>query len=214
MFTGIIKIRGRLDGRQTSEGGLRLFVTPTPPIGDLEIGESIAVNGVCLTAEPGSRPGNLIFFLSSESLTRSTLGELETGAALNLERALTAHERLGGHIVLGHVDAVGEIRRWERRGEAWELEIAHPSALAPFMAEKGSVAIDGISLTLATSGEGVFTVAVIPHTAASTTLDAAAPGLRVNLEADVLARYAVRALEYAGSAGSAVTEDLLRQAGF
>jgi riboflavin synthase alpha subunit len=116
---------------------------------------------------------------------------------------------------MGHVDAVGTIRRWERRGEDWRLEVAYPAALAPLLAPKGSVAVDGISLTVAELESGNFTVAVVPHTAQATTMSGAAPGVRVNLEADILARYAARALEAMGAArGKGVDLEALRRAGF
>lgn len=214
MFTGIIETLGQVQEMARTVGGARLFVMPPAPLADLAIGESIAVNGVCLTAEPESRPGRLVFFLSGETLSRSTLGRLERGSAVNLERALRADSRLGGHLVLGHVDGVGTIRRFDRQGDAWELEIGFPNELAPFLAAKGSVAVDGISLTLARLEDDRFTVAVIPHTAEMTNLKRAGAGAAVNLEVDVLARYVVRALETYGPQSGRVTEDLLRRAGF
>lgn len=214
MFTGIIESLGQVQEKARTAGGARLFVIPPAPLADLAIGESIAVNGVCLTAEPDSRPGRLVFFLSDETLARSTLGRVERGGAVNLERALRADSRLGGHLVLGHVDGVGTLRRFDRRGDAWELEVGFPADLAPYLAPKGSVAVDGISLTLASLEGDRFTVAVIPHTAEMTNLKALGAGAEVNLEVDVLARYVVRALQTYGPQSGRVTEDLLRRAGF
>ena len=215
MFTGIIETLGAVHELTQVQGGARLTLAPQTPLRELAEGESIAISGVCLTAESASRPDRLQFFLSAETLSRSTLGDLRPGGWVNLERALRADSRLGGHLVLGHVDAIGTVRRFDRLGEGWTLEVATPTQLAPFLAEKGSVAVDGISLTLAALSEDSFSVAVIPHTAEVTSLRQAAGGTRVNLEADVLARYVVRALQtYGNKGGGAVTEDLLRQAGF
>jgi riboflavin synthase len=215
MFTGIIELTGRLRDRPRPAGsGVRLEVIPAIPLRDLAIGESIANNGVCLTAEPGSTAERLIFFASPETLQRTTLGLLEAGQMLNLERSLRADARLGGHLVMGHVDGLGTIRRWEQQGESWELEVEFPSELARFIASKGSIAVDGISLTVVDLHADSFTVAVIPHTAGQTTLAGFAPGRRVNLEVDMLARYVVRALECLAGKPDAVNADLLRRAGF
>lgn len=214
MFTGIIESLGKVQELARAEGGARLFLSPPRPLADLVIGESIAVNGVCLTVEPDSRPDRLVFFLSSETLTRTTLGHVRRGGVVNLERALRADSRLGGHMVLGHVDAVGSVERFDRRGESWTLEVAFPAELTPYLASKGSVAIDGISLTVVDLSPQRFTVAVIPHTVEQTNLRQAGEGTPVNLEVDVLARYVVRALETYGKQPGSVTEDLLRRAGF
>lgn len=212
MFTGMIERTGTLAAREAAPGGTRIEVAVNPPIDDLRGGESVAVNGVCLTAEPGSRPDRLVFFVSAETINRSTLGAAARGTRVNLERALAVGDRLGGHLVLGHVDGIGTVRRFERRGEAWHLECSYPRDLAPLIALKGSIAIDGISLTVAALAEDAFSVAVIPHTAAETNLSAAAPGTRVNLEADVLARYVERMMESQEKTG--LTLDKLREAGF
>lgn len=215
MFTGIIERIGTVLGREAAQGGARLDIAVAPPISDLRIGESIAVSGVCLTAEPASRPDRLIFFISSETIERSTLGAAPKGTRVNIERSLAVGDRLGGHLVLGHVDGIGTIRRWDRRGEAWQLECSCPRELTPLIAVKGSIAIDGISLTIAALTSDSFSIAVIPHTAAETNLSAIAPGARVNLEADVIARYVHRALETQGTnQPKGLTLDTLRQSGF
>lgn len=212
MFTGIIENAAQLIESTPAEGGRRLYVAPAPPLDDLVIGESIAVNGVCLTAEPNSTPGRIGFFLSNETLARTTLGEQESGAVLNIERSLRVGDRLGGHFVFGHVDAVGTIAEWREEGEAWVLGVAFPPELGPYITPKGSIGIDGISLTVVQAGNGVLTVAVIPHTVSETNLKTARAGRRVNLEADMLARYAVHAMTQLREGG--VSEDLLRRAGF
>lgn len=215
MFTGIIENLGIVDGLAGAQGGSRLTVIPETKISDLAVGESIATSGVCLTAEQDSRSDRLVFFLSSETLSRTTLGALQRGAVVNLERSLRADGRLGGHLVMGHVDGLGTIRRFTRTGESWLLEVDYPSNLAPFLAPKGSIAIDGISLTVVDLSDATFTVAVIPHTVQSTNLRQAVPGKTVNLEVDMLARYVVRALEtYGRRPEGTVTRDFLKQAGF
>jgi riboflavin synthase len=195
MFTGVIGQTGSVTRLDRVAGGARLRVAPDAPFEALSVGESIAVSGACLTVEPGSVADDLCFFLSDETLSRATLGEAGPGRRVNLERALRPEDRLGGHLVLGHVDGVGVARRLERVGEGWSLEVEYPAELAPFLAVKGSIAVDGISLTVARLCPDGFGVAVIPHTMERTTLRDARPGLRVNLEADVLARYVVRGLE-------------------
>src|SRR6185369_4029583 len=142
----IVQQTGRVSSAQKAADGLRLTVVPDHAMTDLEIGESIANDGVCLTAEPGSTPAALRFFLSPETLGRTTFGSVKAGAVLNLERSLAVGQKMGGHFVMGHVDAVGEIRRLDRLGESWELEVGFPPVMRPFLASKGSVAIDGISL--------------------------------------------------------------------
>lgn len=213
MFTGIIQKIGRVRSVEPTPGGARVVVAPDSAFDKLQIGESIAVDGVCLTAEPGSTGAALRFFLSPETLSRTTFITLEPGKVVNLERSLSAGDRLGGHFVMGHVDAVGRIIRLQSTGESWTLEVEAPPGIRPFLAVKGSVSVDGISLTVATVTAGSFTVAVIPHTHEVTSLKARRPGAQVNLEADVIARYVVNFLS-GGEPGRGVSADLLRQAGF
>ncbi|MBL0059644.1 MAG: riboflavin synthase [Elusimicrobia bacterium] len=185
MFTGIIQSKGRVTGRK----GLRLEITA--PLARARVGDSVAVNGVCLTIVRSSGPTKsrrLAFDLSQETLDRTTIGGWRPGRPVNLEPALRAGDPLGGHVVQGHVDGVG--RLVARRVESgWGLfTFAFPPAMKDFFVDKGSVAIDGISLTLLKPKNGRFGVAVIPHTEAVTTLGEARPGEEVNLEADVLAK--------------------------
>jgi riboflavin synthase len=214
MFTGIIERLGRLAAVQPAAGGARLVVEPERAIDSPIEGESIAVSGACLTLEAGSTPARLNFFLSTETLARTTFGASRPAALVNLERALKLGDRLGGHLVHGHVDAVGAIRRWERRGEAWWLEVEHPPELSALLAPKGSIAVDGISLTIVQIADRSFTVAVIPRSVETTSLREARVGGRVNLEADMLARYVLRALESLQSTPRSLTRDTLREAGF
>lgn len=192
MFTGIIQAVGALRARRAGSSSVELSVGC--PFARLELGESVAVDGVCLTVT-AVRGDGFTADVSAETLRRTTLGELRVGDRLNLERALRVDERLGGHIVAGHVDAVGAVRARERVGEAERVSFDAPWEALRFVAEKGSVAIDGVSLTVNGVDPRGFDVMLVPFTLGATTLASKAAGARVNLEADVLARYVARALE-------------------
>ena len=168
-------------------GGARLTVAPPARFGRFSRGESVCVSGVCLTALAGGR--RLVADLSPETLRRSTLGDLRRGQTVNLERALAWGGRLSGHFVLGHVDGVSRILGLSSSGNAWTYRFSTPAGLARFLVEKGSVALDGISLTVAARRRGSFDVAVIPETRRRTRLGEARPGDRLNLEVDLFARY-------------------------
>jgi riboflavin synthase len=184
MFTGIVEERGRV---RTLDGG-RLVIACRTVGDDAAVGDSVAVNGVCLTVV-GAAPGSLSFDLAPETLSRTTLSHLRPGDPVNLERPLTLASRLGGHLVQGHVDGVGTVRSSSGNGQGIRLRIALPEWLRPYMVEKGSVAVDGVSLTVAAADEEGFEVALVPHTLEVTTLGDRRPGDEVNLEADVLAKY-------------------------
>ncbi len=201
MFTGLIETIGTLlrrsGGRVARAGFAARFD------GALSLGESIAVNGVCLTVDHIAANG-FEADMSEETLARSTLGTLGIGARVHLERATPVGGRLGGHIVAGHVDGVGEVRRSEARGDAWLLAVRAPSELSRFLATKGSVSINGASLTLnavrGAKGEDVLIeVMLVPHTLGRTLLGDLRAGDRVNIEVDVLARYVTRWLEFQGA---------------
>lgn len=188
MFTGIVTGLGRVASlKRTARGGARLTVAPPSRYGRFEAGESVAVSGVCLTA--GSSGRDLVADLSAETLRRSTLGELSVGDTVNLERALRWGDRLSGHFVMGHVDGEARVAAIARSGNSWTFRFGIPARLSPFAVEKGSVALDGVSLTVAARRAGGFDVAVIPETFRRTTLQRAHPGTRMNFEADVFARY-------------------------
>jgi riboflavin synthase len=193
MFTGIIEQTGEVTGIARGKRGARLTVSARG-MRDLKRGESVAVNGVCLTAVAVQRAAKnrtrISFDVLAETLRVTNLRFLNEGALVNLERPLRASDRLGGHFVLGHVDGIGEIARWERRGADWLLEIAAPASVKPYLIQKGSIAVDGISLTVAKVGRQTFEVWIIPHTRAVTNLGERQPGEFVNLEADVLGKYA------------------------
>lgn len=198
MFTGLVADMGVVERVSPRQGGARLTLRPGHlPVDELVLGESVACSGVCLTV--AERGGGLVSFDAiPETLSRSTLGSWRPGTRVNLERALALHDRLGGHLVQGHVDAVGEVLRRVPEGQGARLTVSLPDAIAPLVAEKGSIAVDGVSLTVATAGRDRFEIALIPETLARTTLGAAAAGTRVNLEADVLARHVARLREFAG----------------
>jgi riboflavin synthase len=197
MFTGIVQAVGRIDSIETVGEGRRLVVdAPSLERADVAIGDSIAVGGCCLTVV-SIRGSHLAFDVSAETLAH-TAG-LETGARINLEKSLRLSDRLGGHLVQGHVDGVGTVVAFAAvegdDGRNWRLEIDAPAGLERFIAGKGSIAIDGVSLTVNDVDGRRFGVNLIPHTLAVTTLDALAPGAHVNLEVDMMARYAARLLE-------------------
>ncbi len=183
MFTGIVEERGRV----VSSGG-RLEVETNGVADDVAIGDSIAVNGVCLTVAEREE-GRLAFDLAEETLERTTLGALAPGDPVNLERPVTLLSRLGGHLVQGHVDAVGTVEEAGSNTGGEAMTISIPESLRPYVVEKGSIAVDGVSLTVAAVSNGTFSVALVPHTRSVTTLGAVSDGDRVNLEVDVLAKY-------------------------
>jgi riboflavin synthase len=190
MFTGIVEETGRVLCRT----GARLVVGAGATLDGTEVGSSLAVNGVCLTAVEldGDRVG---FDVGPETLARSALGDLSTGDEVNLERPMRLDGFVGGHLVLGHVDGVGVIEALEREGGTARLRIEwQDPALGPLLIPKGSVAVDGVSLTVAALGATAFEIMVIPHTLERTTLGGLRAGRRVNLEMDVIGKYVLRAL--------------------
>jgi len=197
MFTGLISDIGVVERIAPRSGGARLTLRPGAlPVDELVLGESVACSGACLTVV--ERGGGLVSFDAvPETLSRTTIGGWTSGTRVNLERALRLSDRLGGHLVAGHVDAVGELLERKAEGEGARLAFSLPAAIAPLVAEKGSVAIDGVSLTVASAGRDRFEVALIPETLARTTLGQARPGTKVNLEADVVARHVARLREWA-----------------
>jgi len=212
VFTGIIQDVGRITRASPITSGRRLDVATALDTGSFELGESVAVNGVCLTVASLGATG-FEADVSSETLRRSTLGELRPGSPVNLERALRPCDRLGGHFVLGHVDGTIRLAESSLGGEFRVLRFEAPAPLLRFVVEKGSVALDGISLTVAKLDGTGFTVATIPHTLERTNLPGRRPGDRVNLEVDVLGKYVERLLAGKGS-GEGVTWETLARSGF
>jgi len=223
MFTGLIEELGTVRRLERRSDGGRLSIGARKVLEGTRLGDSIAVNGACLTVVDLSRDGFTVDVMA-ETLTRTTLGSMTPGVRVNLERSLAVGGRAGGHLVLGHVDAVGETLAVRAGGVATVLRFSLPEELVSMVAPKGSIAIDGISLTVIGADSDAFEVGIIPHTLKETTLGSIKVGSRVNLEADVLARYVQRALEVreahgeGGRAGATasggLTEDLLREQGF
>jgi riboflavin synthase len=231
MFTGIVEEVGKIVSLETSPGesslstpgssevvapgarpGGRILIAAKTVLQDTRLGDSIMVNGACLTVSSMSGE-RLCMDLLAETLSRTNLGRLRPGDPVNLERSLTPRSRLGGHFVLGHVDGTGTVTRFERSHNDWVLEVEAPSEISAKLSPKGSIAVDGISLTIVSTGDRRFAVHVIPHTLDSTNLKSRKVGDQVNIEVDVFARYLYDFLERQ-SRRSGVTEELLRRAGF
>jgi riboflavin synthase len=202
MFTGIIEHKGVIDLLERNNSGGRIRVRASRVAPTLELSASIAVNGCCLTVVQRDAE-TFVADLSPETLRRTTFAEIKPGARVNLEKPLTAGQELGGHIVQGHVDAVGRIVKWvpevasdsKPEEQNWWLEVSIPAEIAHYVAEKGSLTVDGISLTVAAWSEGIASFAIIPYTYAHTNLRGANVGDSVNLEADVFAKYVEKLLD-------------------
>ncbi len=216
MFTGIIQAVGKIIATDKKGGDVRLRVeTGQLDMANVSTGDSIAVSGVCLT---------LIEFtatafsadVSNETLSRTTLGRLRPGDAVNLEKALTLSTPLGGHLVSGHVDGVGSVTRIENDGRSVQIRFEAPAGLARYIAEKGSIGVDGVSLTVNAVSGARFGVNLVPHTLAETTLGNLSEGATVNLEVDMLARYLERLMlgGNTGRSGSSITREFLARNGF
>ncbi|HDZ57939.1 MAG TPA: riboflavin synthase [Pseudomonas xinjiangensis] len=194
MFTGIIEAVGQIQTLQPRGGDVRLYVrTGKLDLGDVKLGDSIAVNGVCLTAV--ELPGDGFWAdVSQETIRRSALAGLKAGSRVNLEKALTPASRLGGHLVSGHVDGVGTVLSLEQDARSWHFRIEAPAGLARYIAEKGSITVDGTSLTVNAVDGAVFHLNIVPHTMQETVMGHYQAGTAVNLEVDVIARYLERLL--------------------
>ena len=211
MFTGLIEDIGKLVGLERHGKAAKLSVSSTLPLAEIAIGDSIAVNGACLTVESAGA-GVIHFHTLAETLSRTNLGFASKGTPLNLERALCLGSRLGGHIVTGHVDFCAEVLSAGRKGDDFELEIAIPDGQQSYFVEKGSVAVNGVSLTIADVTPNRFKVCLIPLTRAKTNLDSLKPGDKVNVETDILGKYVVGMLHAPEKKG--ITMDTLINAGF
>jgi len=219
VFTGLVESVGKLEARAARGPGARLSIATSLP--SLALGESIAVSGVCLTVDAVTLTG-FEADASAETLEKTTLGALRAGGRVNLERALTLDKRLGGHIVTGHVDGVGALVSRSALGEAERLTFRFPSELGRFIAPKGSITVDGISLTVNGVSGDTFDVAIIPRTKKETTIGDVAASGGVNLEVDVLARYVLRMLDAKAAAAEPAAQadkdaalgELLRKNGY
>jgi riboflavin synthase len=213
MFTGIIEAIGHIAQLEKTAKDARLYVkTGNLSLETVKLGDSIAVNGVCLTAV--QLPGDGFWAdVSTETLTHTSLGELSIGGKVNLEKALTPTTHLGGHIVSGHVDGVGTISSYYDEGRSTRLNIRAPNELAKYIAAKGSICIDGISLTVNSVQNAEFSLNIVPHTQKNTTLADIKIGQRVNLEVDIIARYLERLL-LGKPGGDSIDASFLKQHGF
>ena len=193
MFTGIVRELGTVVEVDEAAGGRALVVRAPETAERTKLGDSVAIDGVCLTATH-TDGGSIAFHAVPETIARSTLGELEVNESVNVEPALRAGEELGGHYVQGHVDAVGRIQSVEAEGEGLRVFVEAPDDVLRYCVAKGSITVDGVSLTVAELADDAFAVALVPHTLEGTTLSDLRPRQRVNLEADVLAKYVERLL--------------------
>jgi riboflavin synthase len=211
MFTGIVEEMGSVKALRRDAGGARLTISASTVLGNTALGDSISVNGVCLTVvEQG--PAEFSADVAQETLKVTNLGDLRVGQQVNLERALQLSARIGGHLVTGHVDAVGRIKEKRQEGNSWRIFIEAPYAALRYVIKKGSIAVDGISLTVAEAEKTGFSVAMIPHTAKLTTLGYKAAGDSVNLETDVIGKYIEKLMS--GRVEGGVSLDMLKKTGF
>ena len=219
MFTGIIEGLGIIQDTRPSSGGRRVIVDAGFDLADTRVGDSISVNGVCLTATYVDKKG-FEADASPETLAKTTLGKLKKNERVNLERALRFTDRLGGHLVTGHIDGTGTIKNRQKAGNAEIITVGVEAALSAFMVSKGSVAVDGISLTINDCGRDFFSVSVIPHTAGITTIGFRQPGDTVNIETDIIGKYVNHFLTMGKpgmdqrTGGGPITRESLLKAGF
>ncbi len=212
MFTGIVEEMGTVRSITRGARSAVIEIGAEAVLEDIHLGDSIAVNGVCLTASAiGS--GSFSADVMPETMSRSSLSQLKAGAHVNLERAMAANGRFGGHIVSGHIDGTGRIKGIRRDDNAVWFEIEAPPELMRYIVEKGSVTIDGISLTVARAGERSFSISAIPHTAAVTTLGEKTRGSLVNIENDIIGKYVEKLLQKE-KPGSGISAELLARHGF
>ena len=215
MFTGLVETTGILLERKMTGDAGKLIVEVRKTLEHLEKGESIAVNGACLTLEQGMGGGPLTVHVMRETFSRTNLGSEPLGSVVNVERALAANGRFGGHIVSGHVDATARILAFERRASDTELEIELPCGLDEYFVEKGSIAVDGISLTIEKVYADRFKIGIIPTTWEETALRTKKKGSLVNLETDVIGKYVIAHLMKSQEKGrGSVTMETLAEAGF
>jgi riboflavin synthase len=211
MFTGIVEEMGSVKALRREAGSARLTISASTVLNGTALGDSICVNGVCLTVVDMST-SEFTADVAVETLNVTNLGDLKIGAKVNLERALQLSSRIGGHLVSGHVDAVGRIRSKRDEGNGWRIFIEAPEQVLRYVIKKGSIAIDGISLTVADVDKTGFSIAMIPHTAQLTTLGFKTAGESVNLETDIIGKYVEKLL--AGRVEGGVSLELLKKTGF
>lgn len=213
MFTGIVEEIGTIESVSRGTASYILKIRADKVLGGTVEGDSIAVNGLCLTAT-SIENGSFTADVMPESLRRSSLAALKKGDSVNLERALSLSSRLGGHIVTGHIDGVGTIVKYKNEGNAVWITISAPESIMHYIVEKGSIAIDGVSLTVAAVGADWFKVSIIPHTGAKTILLQKREGDRVNLENDIIGKYIEKLCAPSTKAGGGITAEFLAENGF
>lgn len=213
MFTGLIEEKGKVVRVSPGSGGMKLTVEAPKVSDDVKLGDSVAVNGTCLTAVEIAPP-MLTFDAVRETVDRTTIGRLRPGDSVNLERPLRAGDRLGGHMVQGHVDGIGVIQDIRKAGTETVFRFEAPPEIMQFIVEKGSITVDGISLTVADIGSEWFSVAVIPHTLENTTLNEKTIGSAVNLETDIIGKYVYKFASKAGVSSDQRLLDRLAENGF
>jgi len=214
MFTGLVEDVGTITTREPRGAGVALWIRTSMPLDEVEVGDSIAVDGACLTVE-STAADLFVATAAQETLAHTTLASCRPGRAVHLERAMVLGGRLGGHLVQGHVDGVGTVRRSTRARESWVLWIELPAGLTRYVAAKGSICVDGVSLTVNELDGCLFRVNSVPHTAQVTRLAGLQPGDRVNIEVDVLAKYVERLLTDVGSSeGGGLSLETLARSGF
>ena len=216
MFTGLIQDVGKIQSLEPRQGGVRATVSTRLELGSIKIGDSVSVDGVCLTVVKFQGTA-FVVEASPETLQKTTLAQARQGQGVNLETALRMSDPLGGHLVAGHVDGTGEILEVIPEGNSWRFRFRVPPEVGRYLVKKGSVAVDGISLTVAEYGDQEFTVSVIPHTAQTTTLGSKKAGDRVNLESDLIAKYVekfVRQGEIRGPQASTLDASFLAKHGY
>jgi riboflavin synthase len=212
MFTGIVENKGLIKAINTVGSGLVLTVSTSFDLSNDKVGDSIAVNGICLTAT-GIIGNDFTADVSAETASRTNLAELSTGASINIERALKVGDRFGGHIVTGHIDGVARLLKMETRGESYYMEIGAEPKLIKYIVEKGSIAIDGISLTVNSVGKDYFSLNIIPLTLKKTTLGLKKVGDKLNIETDIIGKY-VEKLVANNDDSTNIDMNLLRDCGF
>ncbi len=215
MFTGIISAVGRVANIEVQNGDWKVTIqTGQLDMSDVQLGDSIAANGICLTAISFTE-NSYVADVSGETLKVTTAGDWTIGTEVNLEKALRLQDRLGGHLVSGHVDGVGEVKRITQDGRSWRYKIEAPLALAKYIAAKGSICVNGISLTVNQVEQNEFDVNIVPHTRQETTIKTLQEGSRVNLEVDLLARYLERMMCVSKETeSSCITANFLAENGF
>ncbi|TKB44505.1 riboflavin synthase [Thalassotalea mangrovi] len=216
MFTGIIEATGRIKAIQRQPSGARIEIdAQSLDMGDVKLGDSIATNGICLTVTDFTT-NSFSADVSLETLERTAFGNYQPGQRVNLEKAMLATSRFGGHIVSGHVDGLATVTAISERGNAWEYWLQVDKSLRAYIAEKGSVTIDGVSLTVNSVVDDKFRLTIVPHTRAETIIAEYGVGQQINLEVDVVARYVERLMQCREQtdAGSGISESLLRKTGF